>query len=142
MNVIFRKINCRDDWDWVTNKVPLLLLPDMTSILAVDSDTGKRLACCVMDTWTKTSCQIHFMICNPMVLRHGFFQEISRFVFDTSKRLKMIGLIPSDNEKALKMDRKIGFVEVARIKDAHDVGVDCVVMELTRENCNFNIDED
>ena len=141
MNVIFRKINCDDDWDWVTNRVPLLLVSDMTSILAVDKDTGKRLAGCVMDTWTPTSCQIHFTIENPLVLRHGFFQEISKFVFDTSKRLKMIGLVPANNERALKMDRKIGFVEVARIKDAHDVGVDCVVMELTRENCNFNVED-
>ena len=142
VNVVFRKINCDDDWDWVTDKVPLLLIPDMTSILAIDKDTGDRLACCIMDTWTNSSCQIHFVIANPLVLRHGFFQEISRFVFDTSKRIKMIGIVPSDNERALRMDRKIGFVEVARIKDGHDFGVDSVVMELTRENCNFNMNED
>lgn len=142
MNVAFKPINCEDEWDWVTSRVPLLMVSDMTSILAYDKVSGERLACCVMDTWTPTSCQIHFTIENPMVLRHGFFQEISKFVFDVAGRIIMYGLVPSDNAKALKLDKKIGFKEITRLKDAYAKGVDYILLELRKEHCNFNATED
>ena len=141
MRVGFRKIDSDEDWDWMTNQVPLLLVSDMTSILAVDLDTKEIQAGCVMDTWTPTSCQIHFAIKNPMVLRHGFFQEISKFVFDTAGRKTLYGLVPANNEKALRIDAKIGFTEVTRLHDAYDVGVDYVLLELQKENCNFNAED-
>jgi len=141
MRVGFRAIASKGDWDWVTNLIPLLRVSDMTSILAINLDTKEIQAGCVMDTWTTTSCQIHFAIANPMVLRHGFFQEISKFVFDTAGRKTMYGLVPANNKKALKIDAKIGFTEVTRLKEAYDVGVDYVLLELQKENCNFNAEE-
>ena len=140
MNVTFRPIGCNSDWEWFTQRNGITLVPDMTSILAVD-EKGGILAGCVMDTWTETSCQIHFAIDNPFVIRRGFFQEISKFVFDTSKRLAMYGLVPADNTKALSVDKKIGFKEVTRLKDAFKLGVDYVLLELRKEDCRFNADE-
>ncbi len=142
MKVAFKRISCEEEWKWFCERNPLSLVPDMTSILAYDPDTKKNLACCVMDTWTAGSCQVHFAIDNPFVIRHGFFEEVSKFVFDTSGRLAMYGLVPSDNKKALSVDKKIGFREITRLKDAFKHGVDYVLLELRREDCKFNANGD
>jgi hypothetical protein len=137
VRVAFRKINSETDWAWFTARNDIKLLPDMTSILAQDVDTGTILAGCVMDTWTETSCQVHFCIDKPLAIKHGFFHEVSKFVYDTAERLVMFGLVPSDNAKALRLDKKIGFREVTRLKDAFKLGVDYVLLEMRKEDCNF-----
>jgi len=141
MNIAFRPIDSDADWKWMADRTSILLIPDMTSIMAVDADTGAIQACCVMDSWTENSCQIHFAIDNPFVIRHGYFEEISKFVFDTSGREVMIGTVPASNEKALKLDKRIGFKEVTRLKNAFKQGVDFVVLELRKAHCNFNAKE-
>lgn len=67
-----------------------------------------------------------------MVLRHGYAEEVFGFVFG-SGRIKIIGQTPSNNAKALKFIKHIGFEEIFRVKDAFDMGVDIVVTELTKE---------
>lgn len=142
MKVAFKRISCEDEWKWFCERNPLTLVPDMTSILAYNPDTKETLACCVMDTWTETSCQVHFAIDNPFVIRHGFFEEVSKFVFDTAGRIAMYGLVPANNKKALSVDKKIGFREITRLKDAFKRGVDYVILELRREDCRFNAKEE
>lgn len=137
MNVGFRPIDCQADWAWFNERNEVQLLPDMTSILAYDKDTNKLLAGCVMDTWTESSCQIHFCIDNPLVIRHGYFQEIAKFVYDVANRVVMYGLVPHNNAKALSVDKKIGFKEVTRLKDAFKLGVDFVLLEMRKEDCKF-----
>lgn len=137
MSVTFRGILDDDDWDWILDRNHLNLCADTTGIIAVDAN-GTRMAATVMDTWTETSVQVHFIIDNPMVLRHKFFEEVSKFVFDTSKRLIMYGLVPANNEKSLRVTAKIGFKELTRLKDAFKQGIDYVLLELRKEHCNFN----
>jgi RimJ/RimL family protein N-acetyltransferase len=135
--VAFRKIATEVDWDWFTCRNSIQLLPDMTSILAYNVTTNAILAGCVMDNWTESSCQIHFCIDNPMAIRHKFFEEIAEFVYDTAGRTVMHGLVPADNLKALALDKKIGFREVTRLTDAFKLGVDYVLLEMRKEDCNF-----
>jgi len=48
----------------------------------------------------------------------------------THGRRKIIGSTPGDNERALRtIFRKLGFVEIARIKDGWGDGVDMVISE-------------
>jgi len=137
MNVGFRSINSETDWDWFTLRNPVQLIPDMTSILAYDKDTGALLAGCVMDNWTETSCQAHLCIDVPLVVRHGFLNEIADFVYNTAGRLMIHSLVPANNLKALSVDKKIGFKEVTRLKDAFKQGVDYVLLELRKEDCKY-----
>lgn len=107
-----------------------LVVEDTTGITAFDRKEVQ--AVCVLDTWSPTCCQIHIWIKNPFVLKHGYAEEVFGFVFG-SGRIKIIGQTPSDNAKALKFIKHIGFEEIFRVKDAADVGVDLVITELTRE---------
>jgi RimJ/RimL family protein N-acetyltransferase len=49
----------------------------------------------------------------------------------------MLGITPSDNVKACKLHKHLGFTEIARIKDAYDVGVDQIVFQMLREDCKY-----
>ena len=109
---------------------------DTKGITAWGED-GVPLAICVLDSWSYNSCQIHIWIENAFVLKHGFAEEVFNFVFNTAGRNMIIGVTPSDNPKALRFIKHIGFEEIFRIKDGHATGVDFVVTEIRKENCRY-----
>jgi len=45
-------------------------------------------------------------------------------------------LVDSTNEKALRFDKKLGFVEEARISNAARAG-DLVILTMTKEQCRW-----
>ena len=110
---------------------------DTKGITALDGDNVPQ-AVCVFDSWSPNSCIIHIWINNPFVLKHGFAEEIFNYVFsEESGRTKIIGITPSDNLKALRFIKHIGFKEVFRISDGCEVGVDFVVTEMNKDKCRY-----
>lgn len=123
------------DWDWINQQVGILQVEDTCGITAVDMETNETVGCCVMDNWTANSVQAHFMISSPLVLRHGFLEECFDFMFN-HKGVKFIyGMVPADNDKALKLNKHMGFTERLRLPEAFADGVDYVVMELEKKAC-------
>ena len=137
MNVRFDRLHFVRDWDWVSEHLPLNRSEGNTGLIAYNADTGERLAAMINEDWTPTSVTCHFIVTNPVALRHKFHTRCADYVFNDCGRIKMYGAIKSTNHKAIKLDKHFGFVEVARLRDAYDIGVDSVIMELHRDNCPY-----
>lgn len=81
-----------------------------------------------LDSWTPTSVMAHWWIRHPRCIL-PLWAEVTGYLAKYGKR-KVIGSTPSDNVRALRtMTNKLGFVEVARIRDAWNVGIDLVITE-------------
>jgi hypothetical protein len=115
------------------HKLGLKGTEDMKGIIAV-SDEGEPEAGCILNNWTYNAVFCHMWIDNPMVIKHGFFKEIGNYVFNICEKNVMIGMVPSDNDEALRLNKHIGFRETHRIKDGHSIGIDYVVMEGNRQD--------
>ena len=106
-------------------------------IKAVDG-LGKTLAVTGYDHWTPSSVQMHIWIGNPLVLKgYDYLRESFSYPFEHCGKILAVGVTPSDLPKALKFNKHIGFREVARIKDAWDVGIDMVITEMRPEWCRW-----
>ena len=130
MNIQFRSFVGQYDWGWVQQQVPVLRVEDTCGIMAVDLDTNTTVGACIMDNWTDNSVQCHFMITSPLVLKHGFLDCAYSFIFNDRKCKFIYGMVPSNNDKALKLNKHMGFTEKMRMPDAYADGVDFVIMEL------------
>lgn len=137
MKVLFRSLSIPLDWPWIKSELQIMQHEDTKGITAVDGDSFDILGCVVLDSWTPKTVTAHIVIKKPMVLRHGFLEEAFNFVFNIADREVMIGTVLSNNEKALKFDKKMGFEEKYRIKDGWDKGVDLILIEMRKENCRF-----
>lgn len=137
MDVIFRPLNIGTDWGWIREYLPLQRCEGSSGVVAYDGRSDKILAATVMEGWTATSVVTHIIVANSAALRHGFLQACFNYVFTHADRIKMYGHIRSDNDKCLKLTRRIGFKEVTRLTDAYEIGVDDVIMELHRDNCPY-----
>jgi len=109
---------------------------DSQGIVAYD-DNNKIVAMAVFDGFTVDSCHAHVAITNPLVIRSGFLHEVFCHLFYTCGLKRVFGLVPTNNEKALKFDVKIGFTEVARVPDGFETGVDYAVVRMDKEDCRW-----
>ena len=137
MTTKFRAMQTQEDWKWIWDRAHPLQCRDTAGIVAYDDETGKIQAACVFDSFTIDACSVHFAIDNPFVIRSGFLHEVARHLFINCDRKRIFGLIPSNNEKAHKLDLHIGFREVARIPDAYAEGVDYIVVRMDRETSRW-----
>lgn len=134
----FKPMEGTYEWEWFKRRTSVLLCEDTVGITAY-SDKGVE-AICVFDSFSATACNVHFAIENPLVIRAGFFREIADFAYTARGRTRMFGLVPDNNERALRLDKKIGFTEIARIPHAISEDVGYVVMELHRDDCRWRSD--
>jgi hypothetical protein len=133
--IAFKPLETEDEHKWVKEIIRPVWCEDSVGLMAYD-DTG-IVGACVADSFTVTTCIVHIAVINPMILRHGFLEQIAEYLFIHRDRRKIIGIVPSDNVKALKLNKHIGFEKVAQLADFYDVGVDYVILELERDKCRW-----
>ena len=124
-------------WDVLTEVLPLNLGEDTRGIVAIDEETGETYGGVVFQDWTRTVVCAHIVVLSPRAFRVGIHKAAADYVFNQAGRQKMIGMVPADNPKALKLNKHLGFEEIYRIEEGYDHGVDYVVMELRKENCPY-----
>lgn len=120
----------------IRQNMPFTFSEGTNGIVAFNKETHATLAVLVATDWTFTTCQVHQVILNPMVIRHGWFHEIGRWMFELANRTAIYAPTRSDNEKIVNFNKKLGFREVVRLKDGYDRGVDIVLMEMKPEDVN------
>jgi len=137
MRIHFRSIYMPIDWAWVNVHLPLIRCEDTGGLMAIDSDTQLPVAAFVVDNVAPTSVQAHFLVTNPLVMRHGFLEECCMFVYEGLKKKIMFAQIPSNNHASLSVTEKIGFKTVCTLPDAYDEGVDYIVRQMHKDECKF-----
>jgi RimJ/RimL family protein N-acetyltransferase len=82
------------------------------------------------------SCMIHVGAVGGHWITKNFLKEVFNYPFNTLKLKVIIGTVAGSNKKALRLDRHLGFKNVATIPDAHDDG-DLVILEMRPEYCKW-----
>ena len=131
----FKPLATEEEWAWVRERAHPIACEDSGGVVAYD-DRGIQ-AICVWDSFTVDACSVHFAIDNPFVIRAGFFDEVARHLFVTCGRNRIFGLVPADNERAIKLDLHMGFEEVARVPDGYAKDIDYIVMRMDRETSRW-----
>jgi hypothetical protein len=124
------------EWDWMKARAHMITCEDSRGIVAYD-DKNRIAACCVFDSFTADSCNVHIAIDNPLVIRSGFLKEIFRYLFVESGRKRIFGFIPANNEKSLNFSKHVGWVEDKRITNGFATGIDYVVLCMEKADCRW-----
>tara|TARA_R110000851_G_scaffold288960_1_gene443086 strand:- start:5486 stop:5905 length:420 start_codon:yes stop_codon:yes gene_type:complete len=137
MNIELRQFIGEYDWGWVKQRVDIHRVEDTCGIMAVDLDTNTTVAACILDSWTPNSVQGHMVIDNSLVLRHQFLECCANYIYDVRGVKYVMGVVPDNNKKAIKMNKHMGYTVIAEVPDVIEDGCGVVIMQLTKENCTF-----
>ena len=97
---------------------------------------GQIRAVVVYCSFYGKSCMIHVGSEGQHWATKDFLKEVFNYPFNTLKLKVIIGTVAGSNTKALRLDRHLGFKDVAFIPDAHDDG-DLVILEMRPEYCKW-----
>lgn len=129
----FKALTEQKEWDWISKRACPAQIEDSQGLVAYDNITGIICGVVIMDSWTKSGCQVHIAIDNPMCIRAGLLNEVATHIHVVCGRRYVFGTVPANNKKAYNFDLKIGFKEVARVPDGYAEGVDYIIMRMSKE---------
>ena len=136
MTTRIRSFNAHTDWPYVQEHVHAIACADTCGVTACDSVDGRIYGVVIFDSMTPNSAQCHVCVTNPTkALRKGLIRAACHYVYTELGKNIVYGLVPSDNKKALRFDKHLGFDEVTRLTNAFAKGIDYVILEMRKENC-------
>lgn len=135
--IIIRNLNINKDWRYVQAHMSMHMVDDTCGIVAVDAITDERYAVLVFDTFTPNSVRCAWAVPRPIALKYDFLGVGFRAMFLGAGKEYMHGIVSAENEKSLRLSKRMGFVEKTRLKGHFGNGIDGIFMELHRDNCQF-----
>lgn len=97
---------------------------------------GKIVAVCAYSCFQNKSIEIHIASDGKNWLTRSFLYHAFYYPFEFLKVKVLLGYVDSENERALKFNRHLGFTEECRIKDCGKNG-DLIILTMRKENCKF-----
>jgi hypothetical protein len=117
---------------WVCNRFGGIWTPENSSAIGLECQ-GELIAGTIYSEYYGRSIVMHTAIerMNREFLWYCFY-----YPFEELKVEKVLGLVDSFNDSAIQLDRHLGFVLEASIKDAGPQG-DLLVFSMTRDQCRW-----
>jgi len=116
-------------WEWMNRQTRLPWSSDLRCIAAMRDDG--TIACAVaFNAWTEQACWMHAAFDHEHALTRSLWRAAFEYPFITCGKSAVYGLTPKHLEEALKMNRKLGFKEIAQT-------IDCVMFEMKVEDCRW-----
>jgi RimJ/RimL family protein N-acetyltransferase len=98
---------------------------------------GEILWAAVYDHYEKGgSIQVHIAIDDPKVVTRRAISQVFEYPFNQLGVKKLIGIVNSENIKALAFDLRLGFQIEHVIYDAYDMG-DMYILTMTPDQCRW-----
>lgn len=118
---------------WLHERIKGVYAPGLGAYIGLEKD-GVIIAATGYEDFTGTSVRTHIAVEGRITKE--FLRYIFWYPFEHLQVKKLIGLVSSGNEKALKLDKHFGFVEEAVVKDVYNDG-DLHILTMTKEQCKF-----
>lgn len=134
--MIIRALDYDRDWYQIAEHMDITFGGD-TGGMVLEQD-GRIAAASIFDNWTYNTVNMHMLILNPRdMVRNKFHHAVFDYIFTTSGRKYMLGFIADSNKRSLRLAKRFGCTEKARIEEGYASGIDLVITELKRENCPY-----
>lgn len=99
-------------------------------------ENGQIIACVGFEDYNGASIRMHVAAEGKRWMTRDYLRFCFWYPFEQLKVKKIIGLVDSSNEQALRFDRNLGFQDEGLIKDAAPHG-DLHILTMTKAQCRF-----
>jgi hypothetical protein len=122
-------MNCEADFNMFVKQTSYFFGPQFGGIVAYTRRDGRVVSMGMVgfDSWAPRTVMAHWYIRYPRCIE-PLWAEAVKYIADTGRKA-ILGSTPSNNDKALRSIRHLGWEELYRIKDGWDEGVDLVISE-------------
>jgi hypothetical protein len=130
------KINHPGDGEWIMLRVGGVFNEKTDHTVAVHRD-GRMAGGVVFTGFLGASILVHMAGSGDNWATPDFLWMVFDYAFNQLGCRKMLGLVASENSRALDVDIRLGFRIVASIPDVLSEGGDLLVLMMDREQCKW-----
>lgn len=131
--------------DWVLNEG----FPELKHLgrykpfasLGLKTDDGNLYGGLILTNYTGFDAELTVYVSKMYLMRIQDLQRLFHWFFDDMKLSRMTARIAPDNERSIKVAKKLGFQQEGRIRKGLDGERDALVFGLLREDCKLLKDE-
>ncbi len=120
---------------WICDRVGCVLTRNARAIAAIGKHDDVR-AMVAYDAWTEKSAQVHMAADVPIAWR-SLLKPAFEYPFLELNLDVLLGLVRADNEASMNLVQHFGFTEAHRVKGGAAEGIDLVLFEMRREDCQY-----
>lgn len=129
-------VNCPGDGQWVMTRVGGVFNDKTDHVVSLHRG-GKTCGGVVFTGYLQASIVMHMAGNETNWATREFLWAVFHYVFVQLGCRKAIGLVPSDNHRAISVDLRLGFRVETRITDATVNGADLLILTMTRDMCKW-----
>lgn len=116
-------------WEWMNRRTRLPWSSDLRCIASMRDD-GTIASAVAYNGWGEKSCWMHVAFDNEHGLTRQLWMAAFEYPFVQCGKEAIYGLTPKHLDEALRMNRKLGFRQVAET-------VDAVMFEMKADECRW-----
>jgi RimJ/RimL family protein N-acetyltransferase len=126
----------KEDWPYIADMLGMVLPNDLKGLIAFKNEdtTPTVAAVVVLSNWTANTVDVSWVINDPLILRHGFFEAGYEFVFEECDIEHIIGRIAGKNTKSLKLAHHMGMKELAVIPNGYGTDNDLHILSMCKDD--------
>lgn len=136
-----RKVFVADPQDvlthWLCRRLNYVPTKDMVCFGQYDADEERIIAVVGFDSWSETAVEMHVASDSPNWMNRELLWKSFYYPFVTGGKSVVLARVAADNKEAMRLDLKLGFLEMCRIPNAAPGEVDLVVLAMQREGCRW-----
>jgi len=110
--------------------------PAQSVCFSTISSTGEILGVAVFSRFMPFNCELSVASITPRFLTRGLLDVVFHYAFITAGKRRVTAVIEDGNEAALTMDKRLGVVEEARLKNWYG-DKDGIILRMLREECRW-----
>ena len=123
------------DFSWLQSRTSCGMTDGFRAIKAVD-DSGRILGMVGYDAWTESACQAHMAVDTPIAWR-ALLGPAFEYPFRQAGKSVILAVIPAGNARSVNLARRLGFRDVACIRDGWARGENMLILEMRRDECRW-----
>lgn len=124
------------DGDWIMDRAGGSFNERVDHTIAVHRD-GVLVGGVVFTGYLRSAIVVHMAGIEDGWATRDFLWMVFHYAFVQQGVRKLLGFVSSSNLRALSIDRRLGFREVARVTDVLPDGSDLIILAMTKNQCRW-----
>lgn len=122
--------------EFVNNMLGVKFTPDMARWISNIDDDGKLLGVVVLSRFTPWNCELSAASVSPKTWSRAMLKAVFSYCFIDCGLSRITAVVEDGNITALEFDKRLGFVQEARLKDWYG-DKDGILLRMTRDECRW-----
>ena len=123
-------------FDFINRILDVKFDPSQSVCFSTIDSSGQILGVAVFSRFMPYNVELSVASITPTLLTRGLVEVVFHYAFITAKKRRITAVIEDGNINAIKMDKRLGFIEEGRLKNWYG-DKDGIILRMLREECRW-----